>query len=47
VNHHSVDYCFDNKSVSVAKEQLQHAIAEKEMLANKKKMGSTMTSGIA
>jgi hypothetical protein len=29
VNHHSVDYCFDNKSVSVAKEQLQHAIAER------------------
>ena len=41
VNHHSVDYCFCSKCQPVAKEQLQHAIAEKDHLAMKKKMGST------
>jgi len=46
VNHHSVDYCFDTKSVSVAKEQLQQAIAERQAAADKKKMGSTLTSGV-
>jgi hypothetical protein len=29
VNHHSVDYCFDNKSISIAKDQLVATIAEK------------------
>lgn len=42
VNYHSVDYCFCNKCIGLAKDQLKVAIAEKEAI-ERKRMGLTCT----
>jgi hypothetical protein len=42
VNYHSVDYCFCNKCIGLAKDQLKVAIADKEAI-DRKRMGLTGT----
>ena len=43
VNYHSVDYCFCNRCIGMAKAQLNIAIADKEAV-ERKRMGLTATS---
>jgi len=55
INHHSVDYCFSSangcqapgKCIAMAKLQLNHAIAEKQAVEMRKKMGATSVGGIS
>jgi len=42
INHHSVDYCFCSKCMKPAKRQLEIAIAEKQAVADRKRMGGSL-----